>query len=212
MSERDNNPLSPEEQAELSHGDNPLSEEIARRWDPRRLLRVLDDRAGRGERLDVTTRARFERRLGVDLSDVRVYTGGFAESVTKAHSAEAVTVGGTGMILMSGTPDRSPATAAGRALLAHELTHVAQSKRGIHRAAAPGASRPLATEEHEREAEAAEADELNDSDGAEAMEAEANREKQQEAQDQAVLVRVLELFEEDERLWVERNGDRRYRP
>ena len=42
----------------------------------------------------------------------------FAEEMTRAHSAEALTIGTTGMVLMSGTPDRSMATSDGQALLA----------------------------------------------------------------------------------------------
>src|SRR5688572_11945595 len=81
-----------------------LNDEIARRWDPAKLLRMVGRGGGTGAPLDATTRAHFERRLGVDLGGVRVYTGEFAEKVTSRHSAEAVTVGGTGMIFMSGTP------------------------------------------------------------------------------------------------------------
>jgi hypothetical protein len=129
----------------------PLSDEIAARWAPERLTGMVSSRAGRGQALDATTRARYERKLGVDLGDVRVYQGEFAQDVTRAHGAEAVTIGGTGMVLMGGTADRSPATAAGEALLAHELTHVAQGKRGVHARQAAG-ERTLATEEHELEA------------------------------------------------------------
>ena len=108
----------------------PLSDEIARRWDPAMISKMVDRRGGAGQPLDALTRARYERQFGVDLGAVRIHTGPFAEHVTRQHTAEAVTVGGTGMIFMAGTPDRSPATAAGQALLAHELTHVAQSARG----------------------------------------------------------------------------------
>lgn len=184
-----------------------LSDEIARRWDPRQLLRTVGRGAGAGAPLDATTRGKFERRLGVDLGGVRVYTGEFAEKVTTRHGAEAVTVGGTGMIFMSGSPDRSPATSAGRALLAHELTHVAQSARGIYRSA-PGERPPLATEEHEAEAEAVEAEELRGPGSESRLDPE-----QGEAQlFEAVSARVLELIYEDERVSAERNGTPRYRP
>jgi hypothetical protein len=137
-----------------------LSEEVAARWSPERLLQMVAGRAGRGERLDEQTRQKFERRLGVDLSGVRLYTGEFAEEVTKAHTAEAVTIGNTGMILMSGTPERSMGTTAGQALLAHELTHVAQAQRGLHFALEDGggqdAPHEKAAEKVESEAYAAE--------------------------------------------------------
>ena len=186
-----------------------LSDEIARRWDPRQLLRTVGRGAGTGAALDATTRGKFERRLGVDLGGVRVYTGEFAEKVTTRHGAEAVTVGGTGMIFMSGSPDRSPATSAGRALLAHELTHVAQSARGIYRSA-PGERAPLATEEHEAEAEAVEAEELRGPGSADGSPLDP---EQSEAQlVESVGGRVLELIYEDERVSAERNGTPRYRP
>jgi hypothetical protein len=190
-----------------------LSEEIARRWDPSRLLRMVSRGAGRGEPLDPITRARFERRLGTDLAGVRVYTGEFAEKVTTHHAAEAVTVGGTGMIFMRGTPDRSPATASGRALLAHELTHVAQSSRGIYRSA-PDERPPLATEEHEAEAEAVEAEEAQIASGEKLPDGhdEAAQERAQEELLEQVAARVLDLVYEEERVHALRNGDARHRP
>jgi hypothetical protein len=186
--------------------ERSLSEEIAERWDPERLLRLVSRRAGRGERLDATTRAHFERKLGVDLGEVRIYTGEFAEQVTEAHRAEAVTIGRTGMILMRGSADRSPISAAGRALLAHELTHVAQATRGLHRRATFAEETPLATEEHEAEAEAAEAEEQGGAASAAAGEVD------EEAQREAVLARVLELLEEEDRVSRIRSGDPPYRP
>ena len=86
-----------------------LSDAIVRRYDPDRLLQSVSKRAGKGQRLDLATRARYEKRLGVDLSRVRVYTGEFARQVTDAHGADAITVGNTGMIMMSGSADRSMA-------------------------------------------------------------------------------------------------------
>ncbi len=186
-----------------------LSDEIARRWDPRQLLRTVGRGAGTGTPLDATTRGKFERRLGVDLGGVRVYTGEFAEKVTTRHGAEAVTVGGTGMIFMSGSPDRSPATSAGRALLAHELTHVAQSARGIYRSA-PGERPPLATEEHEAEAEAVEAEELRGPGPAEGSMLDPQKAEEQLLE--SVSARVFELIYEDERVSAERNGAPRFRP
>lgn len=187
-----------------------LSDEIARRWDPRRLLRTVSRTAGTGQPLDATTRGHFERRLGVDLGGVRIYTGTFAEQVTARHSAEAVTVGGTGMIFMSGTPDRSPATSAGRALLAHELTHVAQASRGLYRSA-PGESAPLATKEHEAEAEREEAQEAAIASGAMNPKG-IDHEKAQQELLEVVTARVLELVYDDERVHALRNGDARSRP
>ncbi len=133
-----------------------LARDIAKRWDPERLLKLVAARAGKGEQLDHTLRERYEQKLGVDLGHVRVFTGTFAEEFNRQRNADAVTIGGTGMILMGNSTDRSMATADGQALLAHELTHVAQAEKGVHRAG-HGTDLVLASEEHEAEAEAAEA-------------------------------------------------------
>jgi hypothetical protein len=196
-----------EEELEQEEG---LTEEIERRWDPERLLRVVARRAGRGERLDASTRAYFERKLGADLSGVRVYTGAFAEEVAKAHGAEAVTIGTTGMILMRGSPDKSMATSSGRALLAHELTHVAQEQRGVHRDARFGGAPPLATEEHETEARTM-AHEEQHGGGAQQRDAQADEEAKK-AVEEKIRKRVLEMFAEEERIRLMRNGKPPYRP
>lgn len=207
-----NDPFEPTEEEVLraleDEQRSTLSDDILKRWDPERILRLVARRAGKGERLDEATRRRYERKLGADLGDVRVYTGEFAEEVTRAHRAEAVTIGSTGMVLMGGSPAKARDSRAGQALLAHELTHVAQSQRGVHRKASFGESAPLATEEHEAEAEAVEAQELG-GDGEES--AESDEERQQRI-DEMVRSRVLDMFAEDQRLWLIRNGDDVWRP
>jgi hypothetical protein len=129
-----------------------LSDEIVRKYDPDRLLRMVAKRAGKGEQLDYQLRQRYERRFGVDLGHVRIYTGEFAEEFTRKRDAYAVTIADTGMILMSGAPEKSLAGAAGQALLAHELTHAAQAQRHIARSGREGPAMEFA-EEHEAEAE-----------------------------------------------------------
>lgn len=204
-------PFDPTEDEILAalEAEDSLSDEIVRKWDPARLLKLVAKRAGRGEKLDETTRRRYERKLGVDLGNVRVYTGEFAEEVTKAHRAEAVTIGTTGMILMGGSPNKSMATASGRALLAHELTHVAQEQRSVQRKASFGEAAPLATEANEAEAEAMEAEELadvgGDADGENAEEREARLKD-------IVRKRVIDMFAEDERSRLMRNGPESWRP
>ncbi len=187
-----------------------LSDDILKKWSPERILGMVASRAGRGQPLDETTRRRYERKLGVDLGRVRIYTGEFAEEITKAHRAEAVTVGTTGMILMGGSGDRSMATTAGRALLAHELTHVAQGERAMQRKSTFGEATPLATENNEAEAEAAEAEEY--------AEAAGNRDDGETPEERAarlnelVRKRVLDMFAERERGRLMRNGPDRSRP
>jgi len=132
-----------------------LTDELARKYDPERMLGMVSRRAGKGERLDHSIRSKYEKRFGVDLGHVRVYTGEFAEEFNRQRSAYAVTIGSTGMILMGGSPDKSMGSASGQALLAHELTHVAQAQKGLHRKASFSGGMPFA-EEHEAEAEAVE--------------------------------------------------------
>jgi len=138
-----------------------LNDELTRKYDPERLLKLIQRRAGKGEALDLSIRNKYERRFGVDLGHVRVFTGEFAEEFNKQRSAHAVTVGSTGMILMGGSAEKGMAGSAGQALLAHELTHVAQAQAqrnqggGLYRKAAE--AMPF-TEEHEAEAEAHEED------------------------------------------------------
>ena len=136
-------------------GADQLTDELARKYDPERLLRMISRRAGKGEALDHSIRAKYEKRFGVDLGHVRIYTGEFAEEFNRQRSAYAVTIGSTGMILMGGSPEKSMGSAAGQALLAHELTHVAQAEQGLHRKATFQGGMPF-TAEHEAEAEAVE--------------------------------------------------------
>jgi hypothetical protein len=132
-----------------------LTDELAKKYDPERLLKVVAKRAGRGDPLEHSVRQKYERRLGVDLGHVRVFTGEFAEEFNRQRNAYAVTIGSTGMIMMGGSPEKSMGSAQGQALLAHELTHVAQQAKGLHRKASFGGAMPFA-EEHEAEAEAME--------------------------------------------------------
>ncbi len=188
--------------------EEDFSEQIASRWDPKKLLGQVSSRAGKSERLEESTRRRYERKLGADFGDVRVYTGEFAEEMTKAHRAEALTIGNTGMILMGGSPGKAQGTRAGSALLAHELTHVAQGQRGVHRKGTFGEATPLAHESHEAEAEAVEAEELQ---------GQSPEEEQSEAESDEMLfklvrARVMDMFAEEQRNWLVRNGDDTWRP
>lgn len=195
----------------MADRDQDLSDEIVARWDPERLLRLVSNRAGKGERLDVATRSYFERKLGVDLGGVRVYTGEFAEEVTRARSAEALTIGTTGMILMRGSSERSMGSAGGRALMAHELTHVAQEQRQVHRRATFGEATPLASEQHEAEAEEAEAAEHHAARGGEGADAAAAEAAHKELKER-VKERVLEMLGDSARTRLMRNGEDSWRP
>jgi hypothetical protein len=189
-----------------------LSEELAKKWDPERVMKMLVKRAGKGEALDHALRHRYEQRFGVDLGHVRIYTGEFAEEFSKKHDANAVTIGGTGMILMGGHADMSPIGASGQALLAHELTHVAQADRGMQ---FDRNSAPLATEAHEAEAEQVEAEVHAEHSGHAAHAAHQARkkaEKDQKDQLEQIKHRVMDMFAEAGRVHWMRNGSDPRRP
>lgn len=79
------------------------------------------------------TRAYFETHLGADLRGVRLHTGPEAVEAAQAFDARAFTVG---QDVVFNESEFSPGTREGRALLAHELTHVAQTggaARGVRR-------------------------------------------------------------------------------
>jgi hypothetical protein len=208
--------VSTESQNGESGGDESeadrLSDELAKKYDPERLLRVIARRAGRGESLDHSLRMRYERRFGVDLSHVRVYTNEFAEQFNKQRNSFAVTVGGTGMILMGNSPERAAHSAAGQALLAHELTHVAQQARGLHFKGSDGGM-PTA---HEQEAEEVEAEVQAEEEGGSASESTAaaatqgtNKIAAEKAKEQMldqIKARVLEMIGEAQMGYVMRNG------
>lgn len=109
-----------------------LDHEITRKYDPGALSKLIMRDAGRGEALDLHTRSQMEGRLGGNFSNVRVIRGPLAEEVTARYRADAVTVGGTELVLVREGWRSNFQTAEGQALLAHELTHVQQQQRGLH--------------------------------------------------------------------------------
>jgi hypothetical protein len=214
VNDQPDDPASSETQA----GD--LTDELARKYDPERLLKIISRRAGRGESLEHSVRARYEKRFGVDLGHVRVYSGEFAEEFNRQRGAYAVTVGSTGMILMGNSPDKSMGSASGQALLAHELTHVAQQSKsaggGLHRKSTFNGGMPFA-EEHEQEADAVEhdvhAEEAGGHHGAKgedetthSAEHQQANEKQRQEQIEKIKARVMDLLSETGRSQYHRNG------
>jgi Domain of unknown function (DUF4157) len=101
--------------------------------------------------LDPATRAFMESRFGHDFSRVRVHTDAKAAESTAGVRAKAYTVG---QDIVFGPGRFAPGTGEGRRLLAHELTHVVQQRRG---GPAPVRDRAAPSErEAERAAEAVE--------------------------------------------------------
>lgn len=77
--------------------------------------------------LDAPTQSLMESHFGQDFSQVRIHTGASADQSAKSINALAYTVG-TDVVFQEG--QYAPETAAGKKILAHELTHVVQQKRG----------------------------------------------------------------------------------
>jgi hypothetical protein len=180
-----------------------LTQDIAHKYDPNRLSRLVVEGAGRGEHLDQDMRSEMESRIGGDFSSVRVFRGPFAEAVTRQHKADAVTVGSTGMILVREGPRSDPKTALGKALIAHELTHVAQAQRGLHFALEGGASQGEMA--HEKAAEAVESKAYAEATGSPAGGGGGHGGHNIE---KVIVERVFQMIEEEQRLLRDRFGSR----
>jgi Domain of unknown function (DUF4157) len=76
-----------------------------------------------GQSLDSGAQSFFEPRFGYDLSNIRLHTDARAAASTQAVNAAAYTVGNN---IVFGKNQYQPASSPGRALIAHELTHVMQ--------------------------------------------------------------------------------------
>jgi hypothetical protein len=107
---------------------------------------------GTGQSMPEQLRSKLEPLLGVSLSGVRIHTDAVAAQAARALSAEAFTVGED---IFFATGAYAPETVAGRRLLMHELTHVAQALRGQRPRTVGGLHVSQLDEPHEREAEAA---------------------------------------------------------
>ncbi len=198
-----------EEEEKRRRQNRTLDQDIARRYDPGRLSKVVVEGAGRGERLDLATRSQMERILpGNDFSKVRIFRGAFAEEITQRHKADAVTIANTGMILVRESARSAPGTTSGQALLAHELTHVAQAQRGMHFALEGGGGEGA----HEHEAQAVEAavgggkHEAPEADGSEQGGAE-NAKARAEHKRRKVIEKVMEMIRDVRRQQSDRQGN-----
>jgi hypothetical protein len=123
-------------------------------FDPRGLDLVDDVLASSGEPLGDVSRTFFEPRFQRDFSDVRVHTDPTAGASARAIGALAYTVGRDIVF----APGRySPASAAGRDLLAHELAHVVQQGQSqavptvVQRQTAPGVHEILGETQAQRD-------------------------------------------------------------
>jgi len=101
--------------------------------------------SGFARSLDASVRSSFEPRFQQDFSRVRVHTDDRAASTATAANARAYTLGNN---IFFNAGQYQPRSENGRRLLAHELTHVVQQKKGAFEApSAPG--NPSTEVEHE---------------------------------------------------------------
>lgn len=93
-----------------------------------------------GQTLDAGTRNFFEPRFGHDFSSVRIHTNPNAADSASDINALAYT---TGNNIVFNKNQFSPESDSGKKLLAHELTHVLQQDKTIHRKPNDPFGRPL---------------------------------------------------------------------
>lgn len=106
-----------------------------------------------GRSLEPALRADLEPRFGRDFSQVRVHTGAKADESARAVNALAFTVG-QDIVFRQGR--YAPQTAAGRRLLAHELTHTIQQAQDAYSGFQAASALQINTpgDPYERQAEA----------------------------------------------------------
>ena len=107
----------------------PLEESLLERYG-RVGMRMLSDEVPK--RLDPSLRSDLESVTGAELDGVRLHTGERAQRMAESLGARAFAAGEQDVFFARG--EFAPATSGGKALLAHELTHVAEDKVGLARA------------------------------------------------------------------------------
>lgn len=83
--------------------------------------------SGGGAPLPGPVKSKMEGKLGADLSNVKIHTGGDSEKASEDLNAKAFTVGND---VHFGSGQFDPSSKEGEKLIAHELTHVVQGQRG----------------------------------------------------------------------------------
>lgn len=80
---------------------------------------------GSGSMMDLATKSFMESRFDTDFSAVRIHTGQYAANLSSDLNAQAFTVGNN---IYFNEGKYTPQSAAGKYILAHELTHTLQQK------------------------------------------------------------------------------------
>lgn len=105
-----------------------LEESIRKRYARAGVAILADDTP---KRLDPGILSDMESLTGADLSDVRIHTGERAGRMAESLGARAFAAGTDDVFFAQG--EYAPSTSRGKALLAHELTHVAEGQGGLAR-------------------------------------------------------------------------------
>jgi hypothetical protein len=114
----------PDRATDLQHAGETSSEGVGTGASvPETLAARLSALGGRGEPLAPSVRSFFEPRFGRDLGGVRLHTDPAAGELARSLDARAFTLGSS---IVFGPGEYRPGNAAGRHLIAHELTHVLQ--------------------------------------------------------------------------------------
>ncbi len=87
----------------------------------------INNKRGNGHPLSDNVREPMEQAFRTDFSEVRVHTDSEADALNQQLSAKAFT---TGQDVFFREGEYSPGSSSGRALIAHELTHVVQQRGG----------------------------------------------------------------------------------
>lgn len=95
-----------------------------------RLERNLNSSKGGGNPLPLTLQTQMEHSFGADFSDVRLHTGNNAVQMNQDLHAQAFTHGSD---IYFNTGKLETNSTRGKHLLAHELTHVVQQGKGVHK-------------------------------------------------------------------------------
>lgn len=121
-------PVNPQQKEKLSKGDEALQLKALRfpTTQVNTSPAIRETLRRDGHPLEADTRSFMESRFGYDFSHVRVHRDSKAASTAMSLNAKAFTYGRN---LVFGERQYQPGSAAGRELIAHELTHVVQQGR-----------------------------------------------------------------------------------
>lgn len=109
-------------------GPLPLEEALLAKYGHAGIALLADEQP---TRMDPSLRTQLESLIGIDLDGVRLHIGEQAHRMAESLGARAFAIGESDIFFARG--QFAPKTAEGKALLAHELTHLAEAKAALRR-------------------------------------------------------------------------------